>query len=403
VIVIAEREPPEGDLVNLRISLWHFPPARDPPALSGPLRKETPVSVTRTEIPVDELRDVVARILKEVGVPDQPAKTVAESLVDADLEGVSSHGVLLLPLYVSRIQAGSVAPDAELTTVIDSDAVTVLDAGHGLGQPSGDRAMEMAIAKAQSFGLGLAAVRRAFHFGMTRRYTLRAASLGLIGVAMCNTRPLMPAPGGAERLVGNNPMSIALPVAGETPLVLDMAMSEAAMGKIRMAAQAGGTIPESWATDSRGVPTSDPAEAIEGMLLPMGGHKGFGLAFMIDLLCGLLSGGSWGSHVQPLYGDPSVPYDCSHLFAAIDVSRFRPVGEFEDSAAVAAQRVRDSVTAPGVHRLYSSGEAGWRRRLASGSEVTLDPSVLGSLIECAQSVGVEVDSLSRYEEGNDHG
>lgn len=356
-----------------------------------------------SEVPADELRHLVTRILMKVGVPDQPAGIVAESLVNADLDGVSSHGVLLLPMYVSRIREGSVVPDAELTTVIDSGAITVLDAGHGLGQPSGDRSMEIAIEKAQGFGLGLVAVRRAFHFGMTRRFTLQAASLGLIGVAMCNTRPLMPAPGGAERLVGNNPISIALPTAGEIPLVLDMAMSEAAMGKIRMAEQAGVTIPESWATDSRGVLTSQPAEAIQGMLLPMGGHKGFGMALMIDLLCGLLSGGSWGPHVQPLYGDPSVPYDCSHLFAAIDVSRFRPIGEFEELAAVAAKRVRESETAPGVDRVYSPGEPGWLRRRESGSTVTLDPSLISSLVDCAHSVGVNVDSLSTFQEETDHG
>ena len=139
---------------------------------------------------------------------------------------------------------------------------------------------------------------------------------------MCNTRPLMPAPGGAERVVGNNPIAIALPTDGEIPIVLDMATSEAAMGKIRMAEKANETIPPTWAVTAQGMPTTDPSEAIAGMLLPAAGAKGFGLSFLIDLMCGLLSQGATGSQVRPLYGDFSVPYDCSHLFIAIDVAHF---------------------------------------------------------------------------------
>src|SRR5690606_32785247 len=182
------------------------------------------------------------------------------------------------------------------------------------------------------------------------------ADAGCIGIAMCNTRPLMPAPGGAERVVGNNPLAIALPTMGDIPVMLDMATSEAAMGKIRMAEKAGQDIPPTWAVTAQGAPTTDPAEAIAGMLLPTGGAKGFGLSFLIDLMCGLLSQGATGAAVRPLYGDYATPYDCSHLFIAVDVAHFCDLDGFRRQAAAAADHIRAGKRAPGVEHLYAPGE-----------------------------------------------
>ena len=183
----------------------------------------------------------------------------------------------------------------------------------------------------------------------------------------------MPAPGGAERVVGNNPIAIALPTAGNIPIVLDMATSEAAMGKIRMAEKANEAIPPTWAVTAQGVPTTNPSEAIAGMLLPSGGAKGFGLSFLIDLMCGLLSQGATGSQVRPLYGDFNVPYDCSHLFIAIDVAHFCDAGWFRQQTAAAAERIRSGQRAPGVEQLFTPGEPEWRRRERSGGQVQLEP------------------------------
>lgn len=345
------------------------------------------------QVSASRLVTAVTELLVSVGVPHSEGEVVATSLVDADLEGVSSHGVLLVPMYVDRIRHGSVSPLDRSEVVVDRDGVTVIDAHNSMGQLSADRAMALAVDKSRSHGVGLTAVRSAFHFGMARRYSLQAARAGCVGLAMCNTRPLMPATGGAERVVGNNPISIALPVDGEIPLVVDMAMSEAAMGKVRMAQQAGKPIPDSWATDADGVPTTDPTAAIEGMLLPAAAHKGFGLAFMIDLLCGLLSGGAWGDRVQPLYGDPSVPYDCSFLFAAIDVSHFRPLDGFTQEASQAANRVRNSRPAPGVDRVFTPGEPEWERRKDAGGFVSLDTSLRTALVECGTAIGVDVAEI----------
>ena len=267
------------------------------------------IQTSGTTVPAARLTALAARLFVAAGISEQSAQVVAEALVDADLQGVSSHGVMLIDMYLDRIRSGSVSTEEVAAVVSDRGIAVVLDARHALGQLTSTQAMRIAIGRAQQYGAGIVAVRHGFHFGTARRYAIEAAKADCVGIVMCNTRPLMPAPGGAERVVGNNPIAIAVPGDGPIPIVLDMATSEAAMGKIRMAEKAGQAIPPTWAVRSDGSPTSNPSEAIAGMLLPSGGPKGFGLAFMIDLLCGLLSGGASGGAVQPLYGDAGVPYD----------------------------------------------------------------------------------------------
>src|SRR6185312_2704712 len=313
-------------------------------------------------VSASELSALVARLFIAVGIPTQSAQTVAQALVDADLDGQASHGVSLVDMYLDRIRKGSVSTTMEAAVVSDKNIAVVLDARHALGHVTGDQSMRLAVERARKFGAGIAAVRHGFHFGTARRFALQAATADCIGIAMCNTRPLMPAPGGAERLVGNNPISIAVPSEGEIPIVLDMATSEAAMGKIRMADKAGEAIPQSWAVKADGSPTTNAAEAISGMLLPAAGPKGFALSFLIDLMCGLLSGGATGAAVQPLYGTAEVPYDCSHLFIAIDTAHFGNPASFRKLATEAAERIRNGKRAAGVEQLYAPGEPEWRRR-----------------------------------------
>ncbi len=340
-----------------------------------------------------DLRALVARMFVASGLASDAAARVAGGLVEADLEGASSHGVMLVDMYLERIRRGSVSTDTSARIVSDRDAALVLDGGHALGQLTGEQAIALAVERAKRFGAGVVAIRHAFHFGTARRYAQAAAEAGCIGIAMCNTRPLMPSPGGAQRVVGNNPMAVAIPVAGPIPIVLDMATSEAAMGKIRMAEKADAPIPDNWAVTSDGASTTDAAAAIAGMLLPSGGAKGFGLAFMIDLMCGLLSGGAIGDEVRPLYGDLSIPYDCSHLFIAIDVAHFCDLQEFRARASAASDRIRAARRAAGVEALFAPGEPEWRARQAAGQEVHLSPEVASMLVRFARELGVSADPL----------
>lgn len=339
------------------------------------------------------LRALVADIFAAVGLAKQDAALVAEALVEADLEGTASHGVMLLPMYIERMRAGSVSLHSEAAIVNDGGSTVVLDARNALGQLTSAQAVRIAAERAAAHGIAAVAVRNAFHFGTAGRWAQQLAERGCIGVVMCNTRPLMPAPGGAERVVGNNPLAIAMPTAGEPPVVLDMALSASAMGKIRLADSAGQPIPEGWAADTQGRPTTDAAEAIKGMLLAAAGPKGFGLAFMIDLFCGGLSSGAIGDAVRPLYGSAAEPYGCAHFFLALDVNRFRPAGEFGDAVAGLAQRVRTSARAPGVEQLYSPGEPARVAREANADRCPVAADTAQKLSQLAASLGVRCDDV----------
>lgn len=344
-------------------------------------------------LPAGELTAFVARLFVAAGIPARSAETVAAALVDANLEGQSSHGVMLVDMYLNRIRNGSVSVEETGVIVSDKDGAVVLDARNSLGHLVGDQAMTIAIERARRHGSGIVAVRHGFHFGTARRFAIKAANADCIGIVMCNTRPLMPAPGGAERVVGNNPIAIAVPSGGPIPIVLDMATSEAAMGKIRMAAKAGQEIPSSWAVKEDGTPTVNPADAIAGMLLPSGGPKGFALAFLIDLMCGLLSGGASGDAVQPLYGDPAIPYDSSQLFMAIDVAHFGDPATARVRAVALGERIRTGKRAPSVARLFTPGEPEWRMRETAAGQVTVTQAVVDMLLQMANELRVSTAPL----------
>ncbi|HZX03106.1 Ldh family oxidoreductase [Kribbella sp.] len=337
------------------------------------------------------LEATVAAVFGAVGFESADAGEIASALVEADLRGVSSHGVMLVPMYVERLNAGGVTRERELDVLFDAGAAMVVDARGGMGQLSSPQAMGHAVERAGRYGIGIVSVRNAHHFGAASRWAMQAGEAGCIGIAMSNTTPLMPAPGGAERLVGNNPLAIAVPTTAGVEIVLDMALSAVALGKIRLAASAGRTIPDSWATDRDGTPTTDPDEAVLGMLLPAAGHKGFGLALMIDVLTGVLSGGGWGDQVRPLYREPDRPNDCAHLFLAIDPELMGGVEDFKRRSSGLAARVRGSATAPGVNRLYLPGEieaerAGQQRR----NGVLIERPGLDGLLAAARAVGAVV-------------
>jgi len=349
-------------------------------------------------VDAQRLSSAVAGILAAVGVAQADAQTVAADLVAADLEGIASHGVMLLPMYVDRLLKGSVSRSSAGTVVSDRGGAIVIDAGNALGQLTAWQAVGLAVARAQELGLAAVSVRNGFHFGTAGRYARMMAERNCIGIVLSNTRPLMPAPGGAQALVGNNPIAIALPSAGDFPVEADMALSAIAMGKIRLAAATGQSIPSDWAIDSEGRPTTDPAAAIKGMLLPAAGPKGFGLAFVIDLLCGGLSDGAVGAEVRPLYGDPADPYRCAHFFLAIHAGHF-PVGDrFAERVRDQAERVSKSKRSPGVDRVYAPGELTWATRNASAGVCRLDAPTVKSLVETADRAGFDNFKSSLFAE-----
>lgn len=351
-------------------------------------RTETAVSTDPGHAIADAhaLSATVSAIFGRLGLAQADAVRVAEALVDADMEGVASHGVMLVPMYAQRLRGGSVTPASQATVVSDNGACVVLDAANMLGQLSALQAVALAGERARTHGVGAVAVRNAFHFGAAGLYARALAKEGCVGIVMSNTRPLMPAPGGAQTVVGNNPLAIAVPGADDIPVELDMAMSASAMGKIRLAATSGRAIPPGWATDADGLPTTDAAAALAGMLLPAAGPKGFGLAFMVDMLCGGLSGGGTGTTVRPLYGDSAAPYNCSQFFLALDVAHFGNAGAVARTVSEAAAAVRNSRRAPGVDRIYSPGELSWATRQAQGTTCRVNRAVLAEIAGLARDL-----------------
>jgi LDH2 family malate/lactate/ureidoglycolate dehydrogenase len=343
-------------------------------------------------IPVDSLRTFVMDLLQAAGATPPAARSVADGLIAADVEGQPSHGLMLLTMYLDRIAGGSVSPGGEGRIVSDSAGSLVIDAENALGQVTSERAVALALERTRQHGMAAVAVRNAFHFGAAGRWARMMAEAGCVGVALSNTRPLMPAPGGAERVVGNNPLAIAVPAADGHPVVVDLALSAGVMGRIRLAEANGESIPDGWASDADGLPTTDPGQAIRGMLLPAGGPKGFALAAMIDILCGGLSSGAIGNEVRPLYGDPAEPYRCAHFFLAIDIARFRPLDEFGAAVAQFADRIRNSRRAPGTATIRMPGDRAEMARAQNTNSVLLARSTLDALLQRAQQLGVSPPS-----------
>jgi LDH2 family malate/lactate/ureidoglycolate dehydrogenase len=341
------------------------------------------------ELPAADLVAFAKALLVAAGSPPANAKIVADALVDADIEGLGSHGTMLLSMYLERIAAGSIVPGAEGRVVSDTGTRIVIDAENGFGHVSAEKAVAIAVERAKTHGLAVVAVRNAFHLGAAGRFARAMALNGCVGIAMANTRPLMPAPGGAERIVGNNPVAIAVP-AGPEPIVLDLALSAGAMGKIRLADGRGEAIPDGWATNAEGVPTTDPGEAIRGMLLPAAGAKGFGLAVMVDLLAGGLSSGAIGDQVQPLYGDMAVPYGSANLFIAIDISGFRPLADYEAAASAFGDKVRASKLAPGAGSVRMPGDRAAAAHRDCGGTCRLASATVAGLRTAATRLGVAV-------------
>ena len=325
-----------------------------------------------------DLVDRAAALLEHSGVPAAAARLTADGLVEADARGLPSHGLMLLPMYLDRIRAGSVDPTGANTAVVDLGAAAIFDSHNGLGQVTAQHAMESAIARAAAHGVGLVACRNAFHFGGAYRYTALAAEAGMVSIAAANTRPLMPTPGGARAVVGNNPIAFGAPRAAGDPIIFDAALSEAALGKIRLAASAGRAIPTGWATDADGQPTTDAERAIAGMLLPSGGNKGFGFALFVDLLTGVLAGGGFGSRVTGLYADPATPYGSAQFFLAIDATRLSP--DFPERAETLAREILDAPRAAGAGEGRIPGARGAAaRRTAERTGVALPASVVEAI------------------------
>jgi ureidoglycolate dehydrogenase (NAD+) len=304
----------------------------------------------------EDLREFCARALEAAGARAGDAVAVADGLVAADLRGIHTHGVLRLGVYVDRLRAGSINPRAELQIVRDSGAVLVADAQAGAGIAMAARAMDLALARARAHGIAVVSVRNGNHCGMLAYYAMRALSAGSIGIAASNADSQVAPFGARARFLGTNPLAVAVPAGVEPAIVLDMATSVVAHGRIKGAAQRGERIPPDWAVDAAGRPTTDPQQALAGALLPFGGAKGSGISLLIDIVAGMLAGGRSGPEIVPLYERLDEPQGVGHAFAALRVEAFEPLESFTQRMDETIDRVRRLPCAPGVARVCLPGE-----------------------------------------------
>lgn len=269
-------------------------------------------------IPYAELKELCQQKLERNGLNREDAETVAKCYATADLYGVSSHGVAILPSHIKRIQRGGYNLAPKIQVEKSTSAFAVINSDNAMGPISASFCTQKAISLATSEGIGVVFTHHANTYGPAFIYALAMAEKGLIGITCCNSPSAMPAPNGKEKLLGTNPLAIVIPSKSGTPIIYDIATSIVAKSKINQIRIAGGTIPEGWALDKNGIPTTDPTAAIEGLVLPMAGFKGYGLAMMIDILAGVLSGAFYLNRVNRFYSDNSACMNVGQFYMAID-------------------------------------------------------------------------------------
>jgi len=304
------------------------------------------------------LIDFATAVYASAGMPEADARLVADTLVQADLWGHQSHGVLRLGWYLDRMRNGVMKSVTQPEFVVDAGAIAVIDGHDGVGHVLTMLATREAIKRAKAHGIGAVAVRNSNHFGTCMYYTRRVAAAGCVAMLTSNGGPAMAPWGGRKKIIGTNPFSVAAPVslAGtRAPFVIDMAATGVARGKIYLARNKQLPIPLGWAINQAGEPTTDPQEAIDGIILPMAEHKGYAIAAMVDMLSGVLSGSSFLSAVHSPY-KTTEKSNCGHLMIAMDISKFQPLTEFTARMEAFTNEIKAVPLAKGFDEVFYPGE-----------------------------------------------
>jgi len=345
------------------------------------------------------LKTYVSTVLEKVGVSPPDAATVADVLVAADLRGIESHGVARLEsYYVSRIQAGQLAAAPTVTTVRETPTSLVVDAGNGLGHPTAKHTMERVLEKAASSGAAFGAVRNSNHYGIAGYYAMLALERDMIGIASTNSVRYGAPTYGRDIMLGTNPLAFAIPAATEPAFVLDFATTTVPRGKLEVYNRKEKPLNPGWAIDADGHETLDAKVALKGALLPLGGfgvdnggHKGYGLGLLVDILCGVLSGGAFGTDL-PLPNSGPVPGKISHFFPAFKIDGFRDPAQFKADMDTELRAFKDSAKAPGQERIYVAGEIEHEKTSFNREHgVPVHVKVWDGLQKMAGSLGVPFD------------
>ena len=314
-----------------------------------------------------------------VGIPHADAKVAADVILQAERFGVSSHGLVRLPHYVSKIRNGSITSRPHVRVVKEGLGTALVDGDDGLGHVVSYFAMKKAIELGKQ-SPSFVGVRRSSHFGIAGYYALMAARAGMIGLSFTHADVILAPYGGGEARLGSNPMAVAIPCDGPHPILLDISTSAVAWGKIIVARERGETINPEWALDSTGHPTTNPNDA--RVLLPFGGHKGYGLALFVEILCGVLTGAPFGIHIPAMYGDITKPRNLGHLFGVLRADSFVDINEFRSRASQLADEMRETKPAPRFSEVLVPGDIEFRNQARIDQEgISINPTLIQQLKE----------------------
>ena len=338
-------------------------------------------------IPFAKLEAFMKDVLVASGVPEADAETIGEVLIESDRRGIDSHGIgRLKPIYIDRIDAGILNPVTRIEVLKDEKACVTLDGHNGMGHVVAKKAMEMAIAKAKEYGLGMAAVRNSTHYGIAGYYVTMATKEGMIGVTGTNARPSIAPTHGVENMLGTNPLTFGLPTDEDFPFVIDCATSVTQRGKIEVYGRAGKELPHGWVIDENGRDRTDTAAVLEDLtrgkaaLTPLGGigeenggYKGYGYAAVVEILSAALQDGAFMKALNGKDADGRpIPYPLGHFFIAIDPAFFMGRETFRRIAGEICRALRTSKKAPGEERIFTPGEKeylAWQYRKEHGCPV----------------------------------
>lgn len=308
------------------------------------------------KVPKAELQDFVSQIFTCAGLDEEQSSTLARHLVLANLRGIDSHGVSRVAIYIDRLHRGLTNKKCELKAVRETASFALFDAQNASGIVAATKGMQIAVNKAKQTGIGVVGINHSNHCGMLADYTMYAAEHDCIALATTNAPANMAPWGGKERFFGTNPLSYGIPAGEEEDIIFDMASSVVARGKIINAQKNGQTIPVGWAISREGNPTTDPTEALEGLVLPVGGHKGYGIAMLVDILSGLFTGAQYGPHIGDLYRNFERHQHAGQFFMVMRADLFQPLQIFKDRMDQMIREIRQVPLIEGVEQIYMPGE-----------------------------------------------
>ena len=342
------------------------------------------------KIQASNLKEFGENILMKVKLKPKDAEVLSDTLVEANLRGIDTHGISRLPIYIERLEKNIVNPSPNYKKNKLTDTTMLIDGDNGQGQVVSNEACNEAIKLAKKNGSGFVGVKNSNHFGAAAYYIMKIIEEDLIGFVVSNGPPNMVIYGGAESVFGTNPLAMGFPAESQLPIVIDMSTSVVARGNIILADKENESIPEGWAVDKDGKVTTDTKKALEGAVLPMAGHKGSALAIAIDVLSGVLTGAEWSKNVKSLYNNFEDPQNNGHFFGAIDISGFMPVNNFKKRMDNFILDLKSTPKAPGHEEIYMPGEIEFNtknKRLKEG--IPIGKNVLEELKSLASKYNVD--------------